>query len=439
MTVDIAGHPTTGDPRSVELLDHAVDGLLRFAEDVGNRFEATVTSDPGFAMGQIARAYLRGLSTERAETDEGQRLVQGVDPSPLHDRERRHLQAVTRLTTGDLHGAADTLTELSVAYPTDALALAVGHQLDFLTGDAASLRDRIGRAVWSWDRDDGRFGFVLGMQAFGLEEAGHYAEAEAVGREALDRNADDVWAHHAVTHVYEMQGRVGDGIRLMDTRRHQWAEGNFLAVHNSWHEALFHLESGNRARSLQIYDEVIGSLGADATAYDLVDASALLWRYRLEGDDVGDRWEAVADQWAPKVAEPCYAFNDAHAVMAFVGADRLDDVRDLVARREHYVHTAGSSAEANVEMTAEVGLPVCRAMLAFAEERYDDTVALLFPIRRTVHRFGGSHAQRDAIARTLLEAAIRSAQRPLATALVSERLALRPSSSFNARQLQRLR
>ena len=49
-------------------------------------------------------------------------------------------------------------------------------------------------------------------------------------------------------------------------------------------------------------------------------------------------------------------------------------------------------------MTAEVGLPACRAVVAFTEGRHDDVVAELLPIRSALHRFGGSHAQRDAAA-----------------------------------------
>ena len=73
-------------------------------------------------------------------------------------------------------------------------------------------------------------------------------------------------------------------------------------------------------------------------------------------------------------------------------------------------------------MTAEIGLPACRAVLAFVEDRHDDVIAELMPIRRILNRFGGSHAQRDALHRTLLESALRSGRYELARALTSERL-----------------
>jgi len=81
---------------------------------------------------------------------------------------------------------------------------------------------------------------------------------------------------------------------------------------------------------------------------------------------------------------------------------------------------------------------VCEAILAFGEGRYADATSALHPIRRVVHRFGGSNAQRDAIARTLLEAAIRSGNRPLADALISERLAVKDASPYNRRHLTRI-
>ncbi len=54
----------------------------------------------------------------------------------------------------------------------------------------------------------------------------------------------------------------------------------------------------------------------------------------------------------------------------------------------------------------------------------------LLPARARVHEFGGSHAQRDAVERTLLEAAIRAGRVPLASALVGERLANRERSTY---------
>jgi hypothetical protein len=82
-------------------------------------------------------------------------------------------------------------------------------------------------------------------------------------------------------------------------------------------------------------------------------------------------------------------------------------------------------------MTREVGLPLCRGLKAFGAGRFADAVEHLLPLRPIAHRFGGSHAQRDVIGLTLIEAAIRDGQAKLARALAAERTALKPSSPFN--------
>jgi hypothetical protein len=69
--------------------------------------------------------------------------------------------------------------------------------------------------------------------------------------------------------------------------------------------------------------------------------------------------------------------------------------------------------------------------VSFATGDYAEVVKRLLPIRAIASRFGGSHAQRDLIHLTLVEAALRAGQGKLARALVAERTQLKPSSPFN--------
>lgn len=75
----------------------------------------------------------------------------------------------------------------------------------------------------------------------------------------------------------------------------------------------------------------------------------------------------------------------------------------------------------NATFTREVGYAATQAIKAFGEGNYAYTVQLLRPIRNYAHRFGGSHAQRDVIDLTLIEAASRAGQHRLAAALIAER------------------
>ena len=91
----------------------------------------------------------------------------------------------------------------------------------------------------------------------------------------------------------------------------------------------------------------------------------------------------------------------------------------------------------NARFVGEVGLPVSQAVVAFGEGRHGDVVELLAPIRHQLHVFGGSHAQRDAFQRTLLESALRSGQFGLADRLAAERLATRDTSVYGWTQRAR--
>src|SRR5690606_14103564 len=185
------------------------------------------------------------------------------------------------------------------------------------TGNARMLRDRIARALPSWDETMPGFHAVLGMHAFGLEESGDYGRAERQGRRAVELEPRDGWAQHAVAHVMEMQSRQRDGIAWMRANTDNWTKESFLQVHNWWHLALYHFDLGEADEVLALYDGPI--FGDRSTvALNMVDASALLWRLHLAGVDAGNRWDALAANWESHADAANYAFNDAHAMMAFV-------------------------------------------------------------------------------------------------------------------------
>ena len=100
----------------------------------------------------------------------------------------------------------------------------------------------------------------------------------------------------------------------------------------------------------------------------------------------------------------------------------------LLNANERYVESA---SDANAAVSREIGIPFCLAIQDFHYERYASCVDRLLPVRYMTHRLGGSFAQRDIIAWTLLEAALRSGQYNLALGLANERSAFKSTSPQN--------
>lgn len=409
--------------------EHYRRGVAEFQRFVGDPVgsaDAAIEAAPGLVMAHALKAWLYGLATEPAATAVARETHGAMLSLPADARERGHVEAIGHLVEGRWHEAGRVIGRVSAENPLDVLAIQAGHQIDFFTGNARMLRARVADALPAWDPAMPGYHALLGMHAFGLEESGDYVRAEACGRRAVELEPRDGWAQHAVAHVMEMQARQRDGIAWMRQAPDNWSRGSFLQVHNWWHLSLFHYELGEIAEVLALYDGPIEG-GRSALVLNMLDASAILWRLRLGGHDVGDRWTALAERWRPFASAANYAFNDMHAMMAFVGAGDMASARALLEAQASAIGGGGD----NAAFTRDIGGPAARAILAFGEGDFTSAARLLMPLRKIAHRFGGSHAQRDVLELTLIEAALRAGDAPLARRLTGERHAARPHSPLS--------
>jgi tetratricopeptide (TPR) repeat protein len=436
MLTDQHGNTLSGATiEAVQLFDRAVDAFNVYRGDPVGLLDRALEIAPAFSMAHIFKAHLYGLATEPKATADARTIVEHVETLPLNDREALHVEALKRLLNGNWTAAALTLDRHNVRYPHDLVAVQSGHLMDFYRANARDLRDRLARVLPKWSPDMPGYPMLLGMYAFGLEENGQYARAEEEGRRALAMQPLDCWAHHAVAHVMEMQGRAEDGIGWMIAREPYWSgDDNFFKVHNWWHRALYHMDLGQIEEALALYDGPVRE-SRSAIALDLVDASALLWRLHLLGEDVGDRWHELSAAWDQHADAKTYSFNDWHAVMAYLGAGRD---RDVQAIRAAYRADASTGAE-SARWARDIGLPLIEGFAAFWQGDYQTAADRLYGARYIVNGFGGSHAQRDVIDWTLTEAAVRGGLADLAESLAHERLALKPHSPINRGFLSRAR
>lgn len=435
MKTDCYGAPVSmRDQGAIDRLNDAQRHFRGFFGDPVAMVDAILADHPDFVMAHCFRGGLFVTSTEAACVGEIQTAMRAIERNwaTANDRERGHYAALAAWSVGDFARAANNYGRVAASFPRDAIALQFAHLCDFLNGHATQLRDRVAGILPQWTPSDEGYGYLLGMKAFGLEETGAYEQAEEAGRQAVVMEARDPWAVHAVAHVMEMQGRHSDGVEWLESGSEHWSQDNFFAYHNWWHLGLYLLETAQYDPVLDLYDHFIRNTES-MVAMELVDAVALLWRLALRGVSVGDRWQELSEAYERIEMGGYYAFNDMHAVMAHTAADRVFAAERCLER----MREATRGFDSNAMMTTDVGLPAAEAMKAFLNGDYRRTVDQLYAVRAVSHHFGGSHAQRDILGLTLVEAAIRSGQRGLAVALASERLGAKPGSPTNVTFLDR--
>jgi tetratricopeptide (TPR) repeat protein len=423
-SIDRWGVPIQSEnPLAVGSFDVAVEGLLSLSGDPLSAAADAVGVDDGLILGHILRAYLLLYGATAGGVSTAQRILEDIDRKgpEVGEREVLHLRAARAWASGEWADAARSLERAILHEPRDLLALKVAQDLYFFLGETADLRGVVARVLSAWRPGSIGWGYVQGMYAFGLEENAEYREAEEFAQLALDANQEDVWATHALAHVYEMESRTHDGIAFLTRSPSHW-KSSYFAIHNWWHLALYRLERGEVEEALALYDGPIRE-SRSSEWLDVVDAASLLWRLSLVGVDVRRRAQLLASDIEPLIGEPVYVFNDWHAVMVFGLAGRAD-------LSEQVIDASRRSIGTNRAAVNRVGRGLLEGFRSFAVGKFGLAVDVLtehWPLARAV---GGSNAQRDVINLTLITAAARSGHVEYARALVTAREERRVASSI---------
>ena len=347
--LDARGLETTAaNETAVRNFDATLAQYLRFGLDTGDWLKRTLSEDPGMALAHCLKGYFFMLfcvpaltGKARASLEAGRRSVAERGAT---DRERHHLDALDAWNRGEFEQAVGHLEALLASHPRDILALKIAHYLYFYLGDNENHRDSIGRVLHAWDDTVDGYGYVLGMQAFSLEESGAYDDAERAGRAAVERNSADLWAVHAVAHVMEMQDRRREGIAWIRESEPQLGDCNNFGYHVWWHLALFHLDLDEVEPVLRIYDERMRADLSDEYL-DICNATSMLWRLEERGVDVGDRWNELAERCETRSSDHQMVFPDVHYLLAIAAGGRdgaVERMLDSMTRvRRGHGHRAG--------------------------------------------------------------------------------------------------
>ncbi len=416
-------------------IDEAIRAFtLNYGDASGHLAEAR-EADPGCAMADILEAWLLALTKDGAPMARARALLSGIAGTGLTEREARHLAAVRLAAEGRWPSAVAVLDRHLMEDPQDLAGHQCALRLDGYLGRFHRQAARAARAMPFWSKDEPGYGIMLSFYGFGLEEFGDFARAEEVGRAAAELEPYGYWPHHAVSHVLEMTGRPDEGIAWMDGRRPYWTAPKCNnRVHIWWHKALFHIELGEFEAALALYDdEILPAMRVAGT--QLCNAASLLWRLETLGCEAGERWSRLLPLWQGLVSGMTSPFNEVHAAMT---ALRAGDRAAYGTVLDGMKRTAAANSEI-APAYRDISIPVAEALACFTDGDYAGAVDRLLAAEAHLWRMGGSIAQRDLVAWTLAEAAIRAGRRHVALALANERLALRPGSAVNRRFLQEAR
>uniref|UniRef100_A0A8D0H3C8 Tetratricopeptide repeat protein 38 n=1 Tax=Sphenodon punctatus TaxID=8508 RepID=A0A8D0H3C8_SPHPU len=271
-------------------------------------------SSPGFSMGHaIANglALMSGESSPRfnKELDNAVKsMVELSKSQPLTEREKLHVSALEILASGHLSKACGVWDQILQSYPTDLLALRFAHDTYFFLGYHTQMRDSIARVYRHWTPDIPLSSYVKGLYSFGLMETNFYDHAEKLANEALAVNCTDAYSVHTIAHVHEMKVNLKGGLAFMEQTETNWRDCDMLAGHNYWHWALYFI------------DKISPRCQSSGSMLDVVDNCSMLYRFQLEGVNVGDRWQNVIQLTRKHAKNHVWLFNDAHILMSSLGA-----------------------------------------------------------------------------------------------------------------------
>ena len=405
--VDERGCAISGaTPSALQAYERALAAVLGWRGGADEQVALALREAPTFVMAHVLQAYALLCSRDPLRVRSAHPVLARASGLVANERERGHLAAIAAMLGDDYERAKTLLGELLRLHPRDALALQVAHSFDYVTGDVARLNDRVAAVLPAWASDLPGYHAVLSMHAFSLEECGEYERAERTAHAALAMNPFDARAHHVMAHVFEMTERADAGVRWMNGHIAGWGVDTVAATHCWWHLTLFHLAQSQPDRALALYDRRVRAGHSGAIA-DLIDAASLLWRIHLSGGDTGTRWAELAAAWTPHIDDRFCSFNDLHAMLAFVGARDWDSAQRLklaLVKSQSLPTRHGGT-------TRQIGLPACRALIAFGHGNDTLAITLFASLPELAHRIGGSHAQRDVLHLTLLDA-IEGIRRP---------------------------
>lgn len=210
---------TTVSLAAVTAVNHFVDELLSIGKDALVILKA-VEADPtwSFAHALAAAIYLFAGNSDALVLALPHLDIANQHLAQANEREQLFVNAVAAWARRDGQQAIAYHRIISDRYPRDLASVYICQYHQRNIGDSQGLLE-IAEQVFGANLENP---YMYGILSFGLEECHRLAEAEETGRRAVAMKRNHPWAHHAVAHVLETQGRLQEGIAWMESVADTW-------------------------------------------------------------------------------------------------------------------------------------------------------------------------------------------------------------------------
>lgn len=391
---------STGSTAARDAYVRGVDSLMAATAGTDTAFAEAIAADEGFALAHISLArakQLLGCGHEaKAPRARALELATGATP-----RERSHIAIFDRILTGQADAALEAIREHCRTWPRDAMALAPATSVFGLIGFSG----KVGREVEQlallepFEQHYGDDWWYRTQLAFAQIELGKFDAGQRNIDAALAAFPKSAHAAHIRGHLFYELGEREAGLAFLADWMKDYPRDGLMHCHNSWHMALWSMETGRHADAWRIYDQALRPGAAWGPQVNVAtDCPAFLLRAEMAGQERRpELWRELAEYSTQWFARPGLSFVDMHTVLAYAMAG---DDEKLAAFRDSPRGPAGDMVP-----------PMARGFSAFARGDHGTAVEEIEPLLATHERLGGSRAQRDLLEYVVTAAKLRAGGR----------------------------
>ena len=423
---------TTGSDAEINAIDHFTDQLLSLGPDLAAILDAANAFND-CAMIQAYAASLYVYAQSRAQASKARPLLERAlrRLADLTERERLFIAAIEAGCRGEFERAISTYERIAHTWPRDVVAAKLAEFHFFQTGESGRQLTFM-QSIADANRD---YSHLQSMYAFALELCGRRERSEAVARDALRLNPLTMWAQHCLAHVFAGESRIAQGILELQDYTAGWSSfGRYIQAHNWFHLATLYLANLEFEKARDAFKSQIWGFFPD-TAGELTDAILLLWYLELAGIEIEGEWRDIAPHARPYAHEQLFPFLNALSLYALSRAGEDIEVQSGLDEMQRFADRQNGRA---AHVWREVGIPLARGCVAFAQHEYGHAAALIGPILNDVPCVGGSDEQRGVFIQSNLVGLIRSGQKQEASRALREYIGAREITPLEQRWLEQI-